>query len=212
MGERSGATVRERLGGREWSGGSGRSGLESAAYSLPENGVVAANSGSNNRSMSLDASIAAAKGADTSQECAVDGCAHPFAPLLHSRGLRPTRQRLAVYAALRATAGHPTVEELHRLVDDPGHPIALATVYNTLQALADAGLCRAIPTREGSRWDSGMHQHVHVRRENAAEVLDVPGDLGARILASVPPALLAEVERRMGVRIESLSISLNISE
>lgn len=163
--------------------------------------------------MSLNASIAVAQRAEPAPECAAEGCTHPFAPLLHARGLRPTRQRLAVYAALHGTEGHPTVEELHRLVDDPAHPIALATVYNTLQALAGAGLCRAIPTREGCRWDAGMHQHVHVRRASATEdLVDVPGDLGARILASVPAGLLAEVERRMGVRIDSMSISLNVAE
>lgn len=129
--------------------------------------------------------------------------------VLRRHGLRPTRQRVAIYTALRGTTAHPTAEALHRQLDTPDHPIALATVYNVLDALISTGLCRCIPATEGNRWDASMHDHVHLRRPGAAEVLDVPDDLGDRVLASIPAELIREIEARMGVRIDGISVDLH---
>src|SRR5690606_11389607 len=68
-----------------------------------------------------------------------------------------------------------------------GGPISLATVYNTLQAFSGAGLCRAIPTTGGCRWDPGMHDHVHVRIAETNEVMDLADELGRKVLAQISP-------------------------
>lgn len=160
----------------------------------------------------------------------------PERAILEQRGVRPTRQRLAILAALRACHGeHPTAEELHRLVnhgaahpidggaddaEDPltisshgirtrGRCISLATVYNTLEALHRAGLCRLVPTPEARRWDAGTHDHVHLRITNEQVVVDLPTELGNRLLHGVDPALIREIESRLNVRVDGFSIQID---
>lgn len=123
-------------------------------------------------------------------------------------GLRHTRQREAVYAALASSRGHPTAEELHDLVrsEEPG--LSLATVYNTLEALCESGLCRRLPSASGvCRFDGDLSDHVHVVLPDG-RVVDVPHELGRALLDSVPGHLLAELENRTGTRVGGLAIQL----
>lgn len=123
-------------------------------------------------------------------------------------GLRHTRQREAVYEALRASTTHPTAEELHERVrkDEPG--LSLATVYNTLDALCDSGLCRRLPNASGvCRFDGDTSEHVHVVLPDG-RVLDVPAHVGRRLLESVPAELAADLESRTGSRVGGLAVQL----
>lgn len=53
--------------------------------------------------------------------------------------LRPTRQRLAIDAALRAAVDFQSAQEIHDALRQGGDKVGLATVYRTLQAMADSG-------------------------------------------------------------------------
>lgn len=134
-----------------------------------------------------------------------------YRALFAAHGLRCTRQRLVVYDALLATRSHPTAEAIYEAVrhrvGDSG--ISLATVYNTLETLCQCGLCRKLATPGGpTRFDAITDEHAHVQTPDGA-LLDLPADLSCRLLASVrDPELLAEVERRMGVRIDRISVHL----
>lgn len=124
--------------------------------------------------------------------------------ILSDRGLRCTRQREMIYDALRSSKSHPSAEEIGQLV--PG--TSTATVYNTLEALHDAGLCRKITTVGGAaRYDADPHEHLHIVLESG-EISDVPEDLGARLLASVDDAVLREIEATMDVNIRDLRLEL----
>jgi Fe2+ or Zn2+ uptake regulation protein len=142
--------------------------------------------------------------------------------LLTRRGLRCTVQREQIYAALLASKTHPTAEELHGLVKSqvsdtlPGAAGAggggpsLATVYNTLEALTEAGLVRRIaPACGGSaaafRYDADCSNHAHLVAADGS-VRDLPEDLCRRVVQSVPPELIAEVERAMGVRVGRIGV------
>lgn len=59
---------------------------------------------------------------------------------LREAGLRATRQRLTVLAALRDRADSITAQELHAELRAAGEPVGLTTVYRTLSALSDAGM------------------------------------------------------------------------
>ncbi|HZW09057.1 MAG TPA: Fur family transcriptional regulator [Phycisphaerales bacterium] len=123
-------------------------------------------------------------------------------------GLRYTRQRGAVYAALGATTSHPTAEELHEIVRHEAPGLSLATVYNTLEALCESGLCRRLPSAAGvCRFDADTSEHVHVVLPDG-RVLDVPGDMGRRLLACVPDALVQELESRVGAPLGGLGVQL----
>lgn len=90
-------------------------------------------------------------------------------------GLKLTAQRLAIVRELAADPTHPTAQELYdRLrVSQPG--MSFATVYNTLDALAAAGLCAALSLSPGaSRFDPNMHAHHHAVCDACGLVRDVP--------------------------------------
>jgi Fe2+ or Zn2+ uptake regulation protein len=114
-----------------------------------------------------------------------------------------------LYEALLATRCHPTAEELHHLARSRVGRLSLATVYNTLEALCDAGLARKFPMASGSfRYDADTTDHLHVRFPATSEMEDVPADLGQRLLESVPPEVLGEIEERLGISIDGLDIRL----
>jgi Fe2+ or Zn2+ uptake regulation protein len=127
---------------------------------------------------------------------------------LEDHGLRCTRQREAVYAALAATKSHPTAEELHQSIAFEG--LSLATVYNTLEALTAAGLARRMPCPSGSgaaRYDAQTHEHVHVALCDG-RLVDLPPDLSDRMLSGLPRNVLDEIERRLGVRVGGVSVQV----
>lgn len=123
-------------------------------------------------------------------------------------GLRFTRQRGAVYEALSGVRTHPTAEELHELVGRSESSISLATVYNTLEALSEAGLCRRIPGSGGAcRFDADVSEHVHAVLPDGT-VVDLPEDAGRRLIESISDELLADLSRRAGVRLDGVGIQL----
>lgn len=132
--------------------------------------------------------------------------------LFAAHGLRCTRQRQVVYAALAATREHPTAEAIYDAVRrDAGEAgISLATVYNTLETLTQRGLCRKLATPGGpTRFDAITDEHAHVVAPDGS-MMDLPGDLSDRVMAGVrDPELIAEIERRLGVKVGRISIHLS---
>ncbi len=87
--------------------------------------------------------------------------------------LRPTRQRVAVAEALAAVDAFRSAQEIHDLLGKRGDPVGLATVYRTLQRLADAGEVDLLRTEDGEavyRRCSGTHHHHLVCRTCGATV------------------------------------------
>lgn len=128
--------------------------------------------------------------------------------ILRSSNLRCTRQREVVYEVLAARHDHPTAEELYATVkrEEPG--LSLATVYNTLEALVQAGLCRRIPNPCGAtRYDADMREHVHVTMADG-RVVDLPEELGCRLAEAFGPELRSELERRLGVPMSRVGLNL----
>ena len=87
--------------------------------------------------------------------------------------------------------------------------LSRATVYNTLEALCKAGLARQLPTTNGCcRYDADTTEHLHVRFRDNCEIRDVPADLGRRLLDNLPAKVLADIEARMGIKIDGVNIQL----
>jgi Fur family ferric uptake transcriptional regulator len=80
---------------------------------------------------------------------------------------RPTRQRTAVAEALASVDDFRSAQELHDLLKQRGDTVGLATVYRTLQALADNGDVDVLRTDEGEavyrRCSTGHHHHLVCR-------------------------------------------------
>ncbi|MEN0000835.1 MAG: iron response transcriptional regulator IrrA [Pseudomonadota bacterium] len=95
---------------------------------------------------------------------------------LQQKGLRPTKQRLALAELLFAVGDrHLTAEDLHAEAINAGVGVSLATVYNTLHQFTDAGLLRTLAV-EGQKtyFDTNISDHHHFFREDRQEVMDVP--------------------------------------
>jgi Fe2+ or Zn2+ uptake regulation protein len=113
-----------------------------------------------------------------------------------------------LYAALAGTNAHPSAEELFDAVRRREPGISLATVYNTLEAFTAAGLCRVIPGPSAARFDADTSDHVHVHTAEG-RVIDLPADLGRRLLDGVDPTVLREVEAALGMPIASVRLELH---
>lgn len=85
---------------------------------------------------------------------------------LKAAGLRPTRQRLMLgHILFGEHQGHTTADQLHRETIRLGARMSLATVYNTLNQFAGAGLLSKVNLDgEHSYFDvnTGDHYHFHV--------------------------------------------------
>lgn len=122
--------------------------------------------------------------------------------------MRLTRQREVIFGALCGTDTHPTAEELLEAVraSEPG--LSLATVYNTLDALVDGGLCRRLATPAGTcRYDADTRDHAHAVLDDG-RVLDLPPELSRRLI--VGSGWVEGVERALGVRVKSLNVQVMV--
>jgi Fur family transcriptional regulator, ferric uptake regulator len=88
-------------------------------------------------------------------------------------GGRPTRQRRAVAEVLGTFSDFRSAQEIHELLAERGEAVGLATVYRTLQRLADAGEVDLLRTEDGEaiyRRCSPAHHHHLVCRVCGATV------------------------------------------
>ena len=92
--------------------------------------------------------------------------------------LRLTRQRRAVADVLASLDDFRSAREIHGLLGDQGHAIGLATVYRTLQLLADHGDVDVIRSPDGEasyRRCSGTHHHHHLVCRQCGATVEVEG-------------------------------------
>src|SRR5215475_14488410 len=97
------------------------------------------------------------------------------AEALQSKGFRLTPHREAVHAYLASVDHHPTAEEVYLAVKSQGSRLSLATVYNALEALVEAGLASKFAFGDGSaRYDIRTDQHDHVHCLGCGRLRDLP--------------------------------------
>ena len=108
---------------------------------------------------------------------ALTGCPwHDVNEMLQAAGLRPTRQRMALgWLLFGKGARHLTAEMLYEEATHAKVPVSLATVYNTLNQLTDAGLLRQVSV-DGTKtyFDTNVSAHHHFYLEGNHELVDIP--------------------------------------
>lgn len=124
---------------------------------------------------------------------------------LRAAGLRPTRQRVSL-AELLYSKGHRhvTAEMLHEEAVLAKVPVSLATVYNTLHQLTDAGLLRAVAA-DGSKtyFDTNVSDHHHFYCMETGSILDIPNNQMQIVGLPDAPA---------GMEIRSVDVIVRVSE
>ena len=120
---------------------------------------------------------------------------------LRAHGHRVTHPRLVVYRHLRTHQGHFAAERVHRdLVAE--HPsLSPATVYATLDLLADLGLVRRMSTLRGvALYDTRTDDHQHLLCHECGAITD----LDARVATGGARAAAAE----RGFQVEHATLQL----
>lgn len=84
---------------------------------------------------------------------------------LARKNLKQTRQREIIVECFLSIGNHLSAEDLHDSVRRAGHNIGLATIYRTLNLLADAGLVEQKQFSEGRTvfevvTPGGHHDHI----------------------------------------------------
>jgi Fe2+ or Zn2+ uptake regulation protein len=97
---------------------------------------------------------------------------------LEGAARRVTPQRVAVCEALLAHGGHPTAAEIWQRVRAAHPSISQATVYNTLAALEELALIRALQIvgDENTHYDARVEPHVNVVCTSCGSIADVYTD------------------------------------
>jgi len=93
---------------------------------------------------------------------------------LEENGIQPSAHRVAVAEYILHTDGHPSADEVWAKVGKR-LLISRATVYNTLNLLADKGLIRALTLAEGRVvFEPKLGRHHHFIDEQSGVIHDVP--------------------------------------
>lgn len=116
-----------------------------------------------------------------------------FRELLRKKGLKATTQRLLVLELMAKRPGqHLTAEEIYGVAADRCPKIGLATIYRTLQVLADLGVICKVSFDDGfARYELGglengaLHRHHHVICKRCGSVLSCESDLLAALEQAV---------------------------
>ena len=104
-----------------------------------------------------------------------------------------TAKRAAVLQVLQHSEGHLQPDEIFRRAKKLYPGMVLATVYNNLHALCEAGLIRRIRTADGADYyDKTPTQHEHAICAECHRMLDLDlGDLAAAFTAKTELPVLS---------------------
>jgi Fur family transcriptional regulator, peroxide stress response regulator len=94
---------------------------------------------------------------------------------LREKGLRVTKQRVAVLEFLLGTPKHPTAEEVGAAVNRLVPTTSRASVYNVLHSLRENGLIEEVVVGDAvARYDANLGRHHHFVCRACGGVEDVP--------------------------------------
>lgn len=102
--------------------------------------------------------------------------------LVRRAGVRMTRQRRAVLETILNSHDHPTASQIYERTCRDSLGISLATVYNCLDTMAEAGLINQLHFNNGpSRYCPNLIPHVHLLDDSSNRVMDVQLKPGLRL-------------------------------
>jgi Fur family peroxide stress response transcriptional regulator len=112
-------------------------------------------------------------------------------------GLRLTPQRTAILGYLEGNETHPSAGEVFQALRAEHPTMALATVYNTLRCLVEAGLLLEIRVSAGEvNYDPDTSSHDHAYCTRCGTIFDLPRAATSGPEAG-PPGFRVESVRRV---------------
>ena len=118
-----------------------------------------------------------------------------IATQLAARGLRATRQRVALLRLLRRARSHPTAAELYANLLREHPNVSLKTVYDILDSLVSTGLASCVTDGgEPYRYEAQNAPHYHARCRVCGRLYDLEArsDGHIRGKADVPEGFVVE--------------------
>ncbi len=126
---------------------------------------------------------------------------------LRSSGLRPTEQRILIAKNLfdRKKTFHFTIETLNKKMKNKSRKkIALATIYNTVEAFTKAGYLKEILTSKSkSYFDTNIKSHHHFYDESTKELTDIDYNQVQLSRVPIPPK---------GKKIKNLEVVIRVQK
>ena len=115
---------------------------------------------------------------------------------LRDHGHRVTGPRLTVYRHLRKQGGHLTAEQVHSDLVARTPSLSPATVYATLDLLAELGLIRRMSTPRGvALFDARIGLHHHLLCRSCDAIIDVEAPVATTSAYAAAAASGFTVER-----------------
>ncbi len=109
----------------------------------------------------------------------LDGMSTQTRPTAFSeKGRRGTRQRRVMRACLEDSDAFMSAQDIHDKLRHSGSPVALSTVYRTLQAMSEAGELDVLRSPEGEavyRMCGSEHHHHHLVCRQCGRTVEVSG-------------------------------------
>jgi Fe2+ or Zn2+ uptake regulation protein len=124
---------------------------------------------------------------------------------LRARGFRLTPQRLAIVRLFAEDCSHPTAQDLFARLRPAFPTMSFATVYNTLDALAQAGLSSSLRLGAlsglgaATRFDPNTEPHHHAVCDRCGVVVDLPVESLA-----APQVDARHVDKSQGFRVRAV--------
>jgi Fur family ferric uptake transcriptional regulator len=119
-------------------------------------------------------------------------------------GLRITGQRRVILEVLDAASDHPDVEELHRRVGEIEPGVNIATVYRTMNKLAEHDLI------ERHMFDDGRLRYEPAPEEHHDHFIDVETGEVIEFMSDEIERLQEEIARQHGFEIVSHKLELYV--
>lgn len=114
--------------------------------------------------------------------------------LLKEKGLSCTLQRLHLVQFI-LQADHPSAEDIVIWAQSNLAKVNVATVYNTLKTLEEAGIIKKVKLSHLNSWiyDNNLHPHYHFLDEATGQISDISPDL-ISIKSTIPGIDINSVE------------------
>ncbi len=97
--------------------------------------------------------------------------------LLHSRGLKVTPQRLAIYKYIIDSNVHPSADLIFDDIKSILPTISQGTVYKTLGMLVDIGVIQELTfANSHTRYDNNIKNHINIICNSCGDIIDFESD------------------------------------
>lgn len=94
--------------------------------------------------------------------------------ILKNAGIRPSIQRIAIYAWLCENPVHPDIETVYNQLFPIYPTLSKTTVYNTLKLFEENHIAQSLKIEDDKvRFDAEMKDHIHFKCNSCGTIYDI---------------------------------------